>query len=178
MMNPHLLLFHWLFLGAGLIAACAWDIKSRRVPNWLTVGMLAAGLTARFLTAGFDAVLWGVGGAVTGLVLLLYPFARGWIGAGDVKLLIACGGWLGPLLAVQALLFGSVAGGVVALLFLVRSPTAVRRDILQNLRYGYLARRIPEADARPTNLAPPYAPAIAVGVAVAVALDLVGVRLI
>jgi len=163
-------MFHWSLLAAGLVIASVSDLRERRVPNWLTVGMLFGGLLARFLTAGLQGLTLGLAGALVGLVVLLYPFARGWIGGGDVKLLSACGGWLGPLLVLEVALVGAVVGGVLSVVCLLRAPPAGRREILLNLRLTWLSRRAPEVELehRRLSLNPPCAPALALGTLVVV----------
>jgi len=161
-------LFHWSLLASGLIAASVTDVRQRLVPNWITVGLLFAGLLARLLAAGPAAAAWGLAGAGAGLLLLLLPFSRGWVGGGDAKLLAACGAWLGPLLVLEATLIGAVAGGAISLCCLMRSPRSTRREILLNLKLTFLSRSAPRVESRPKRLSPPCAPALAVGTILAV----------
>src|SRR5208337_5592464 len=78
-------------IGAGVL-----DLRYRRIPNWLTVSGLAAGLAVNailFRWPGLNAALLG---ALLALGLLL-PFV--WLrslGAGDWKLAGALGACLGP----------------------------------------------------------------------------------
>jgi prepilin peptidase CpaA len=163
-------LFYWSLLAAGLVAASVADLRRRRVPNWLTVGILFGGLLARLLMGGPHGAFTGLAGAGVGLLVLLLPFSRDWVGGGDVKLLAACGGWLGPLLVLEAVLVGAVAGGIISVTCLLRSPAALRREMLLNLKMTYLARRAPDVAlaGRPLRLNPPYAPALALGTLLAV----------
>ena len=104
-----------IFVGALLIVACITDLRTRRIPNALTLlsdcrracisppyGRLACrGLEPRRLLLG---------------ALLFFPlFALRGMGAGDVKLLAAVGAWLGPSQVATAALATSIAGGVIAL---------------------------------------------------------------
>jgi prepilin peptidase CpaA len=150
---PQLHPFHWSLLAVGLLVAAVTDIRRRVVPNWVTVGLLFSGLLARWLLVG----------AALALLLLIYPFARSWIGGGDVKLLAACGAWLGPLPMLIAVIFSAALGGILSLGCLLRSPQPIRRKILFNLKLTLLSRRAPAPDHRPPRLNPPMAPAIAAG---------------
>ena len=96
-------------------AAVVWDLKSRRVPNALTLGGAVAAIVVAGFTQGWPGVLRSGAGWVTGAALFFPLFALGGMGAGDVKLLAAIGAWLGPIGAVWAGLYGAVAGGVMAL---------------------------------------------------------------
>jgi len=178
-MDLQLSLPHWALLGAGLLVASIYDLGWRRVPNWLSVALLAVGLGERVLAGWPDRSLvagaWGLAGATAGLLLLLGPFARRWIAGGDVKLLAATGGWLGPLGVLHAALYSAVAGGLLALVYWLRSPRAVRREVVEHLKEAALSQRMPEVAPRPQRATPPYALAITVGAMLAALLK---VRLI
>ena len=51
-------------LCAGLLIAAALDMRSRRVPNLLTVALLVGGLVARGALGGFGELAWGLGAAL------------------------------------------------------------------------------------------------------------------
>ena len=54
-------------------------------------------------------------------------FARGWLGAGDAKLLGAVGAFLGPNTGVSAFLYASAIGGIWALAWVrLTSPGGMR----------------------------------------------------
>lgn len=163
-------LFPWCLLGVGLVVAALLDLRWRRVPNWLSVGLLASGLLARGLVAGPLPVAWGAAGATAALVALFVPFKRRWLGAGDVKLLIAVGGWLGPLLLAYSVLVSAVVGGALSLIWLQRAPPELRREVRDNLKASALAQMIPDVGPRPPSLSPPLAPAIAIATAAVVLL--------
>ena len=79
------------------------DIRTRRLPNWLTVSAFAAGVLFHVVTG---AVEGGASGALSGLGYAMGGFGVGfgilfvlWLigggGGGDVKLAGAVGAWLG-----------------------------------------------------------------------------------
>ena len=156
-------LFHALLLLIGLTVASVLDVTRRRVPNWLCVGIATCGVLARLLLSGPTACGWGVLGTAVGLLLLLLPFARGWVGGGDVKLLAAVGAWLGPTLVLVSAVLAAAVAGLIALVCWLRSPPDVRREIGLNLKSTVLSRAAPEVPERSANLSPPMAPAIAAG---------------
>jgi prepilin peptidase CpaA len=149
-----------------LLAACWTDLRSRRIPNWLTIGGMLAGLAVRVAMGPGP-----VGNAVLGIglaALLALPFfAMGALGGGDVKLLMAVGAFMGPADLAWASLAIAVVGGVVALLEAMRRgvllPTLASCGALI-LSWVTLGRRgkerMPGGDGR---LAVPYGVAIAVG---------------
>lgn len=90
------------------------DWRSRRLPNWLNLVILVAGvgLSAQGATGiGLGAAL---AGAAIGFVLLFPAFALGALGGGDVKLLTAVGAWTGPLGVLIVLVLTTVLGAVLS----------------------------------------------------------------
>lgn len=115
-MIERIILLVWAALAAGI------DARHRRLPNWVTLGGLAAG--------GIYAVATGtslLGGslansafaATTGFLLLLPAYLAGWMGAGDVKLLAAMGMLGGIKILLPTLVIGSLTTGVAAVVFLM-----------------------------------------------------------
>ena len=104
-------------LGAMLLVAALIDTRTRRIPNWLTLSLLLAGLLR-----GAAAPLLGLGGFGLGAALLGtaagfgagFPlFALGARGAGDAKLYTAVGAWLGWQGVLVLFLVEAVVGLVV-----------------------------------------------------------------
>ncbi len=97
------------------MAACVWDVRTRRIPQLLTLGGAAAGVAFHIAVAGWPAGVASLSGWAVGLLLFLIPFALGGLGAGDVKLLGALGAWVGVTNVIWLALYTGVAGGVLAL---------------------------------------------------------------
>ena len=101
---------------AGLVlAASVSDLRSRSVPNALTLWAAAVAVVMHGLLNGWSGALLAASGWTVGLALFFPLFALGGMGAGDVKLLAAIGAWLGPAGAVWTGLYGAIAGGIMAL---------------------------------------------------------------
>lgn len=105
---------------AVALAACAWDLRTRRVPNALTFGAAATALGFALWQNGFAAMGWSAAGWLTAVALFFPVFALGGLGAGDVKLLGALGAWLGGVSASLYLAcFTALAGGVMAVVVII-----------------------------------------------------------
>ena len=46
----------WIVLPIILALACYWEIRERRIPNWLTLGAVALGLGAAAIEGGVDGL--------------------------------------------------------------------------------------------------------------------------
>lgn len=100
---------------AALVACSAIDIRYRRIPDWLTLPLVVAGLVYSLSSGGIDAALWSLSGAAAGfsalyLVSFTYRHLRQQhgLGLGDAKLLAAAGAWLGPLYLAPVVFLGSL----------------------------------------------------------------------
>jgi prepilin peptidase CpaA len=94
----------------------AWgDIRTRRIPNYLTLGTAIGGLTYNLVFHGWSGLLDGFLGMALGFGFLILIYAWGGMGAGDVKALAALGTWLGLSRTLFLCCYMGVAGGVLAL---------------------------------------------------------------
>jgi prepilin peptidase CpaA len=106
--------FAWWPTVAVLAVATLTDLRSRRIPNWLVVPFLVAGLAVQawlFGWHGFGQSLegFGLGALVYGIFSIF-----GGMGMGDVKLVAAIGAWIGPKQLLFAMLMTAMAGGLIA----------------------------------------------------------------
>jgi prepilin peptidase CpaA len=97
------------------LVACVCDVRTRRIPNVLTIGAAVCGFAVAGFAGGLTGLAWSVSGWMVAVALFLPFFLLRGMGAGDVKLLGAMGAWLGPGGALIAGFFTAVAGGVMAL---------------------------------------------------------------
>ena len=109
-----------IILAPIVVLAAATDICSHKIPNWLTFPAIIAGVIYHSTTAGIQGCLLSVAGALLGMAFFLPFYIKGGTGAGDVKLMGAVGAFLGPAGVLYAFLFSSMAGGIYAVLLLIR----------------------------------------------------------
>jgi prepilin peptidase CpaA len=155
-------------LAAGLAAAVFIDMRSRRIPNWLTASMAVAGLI--MAAAGISGLTLGQAalGLSLGLLLMLPGHALGATGAGDVKLMAAIGAILGPSMVFSAFLGTAVAGGIFAVIVAMRRGKlhATLDGTRQLIASPAQGKQTIESAGRLNRFA--YGPAIAVGTLIAI----------
>lgn len=150
-------------LGIVVAAAAYFDLRERRIPNWLTLPGLVIGLLLHATYGGTAGLISGLTGAVAGAALLILPFALGWMGGGDLKLLAAVGALMGVSFTLTTLLFALAAGGIIAVVWL-----AIKGSLLGSLKYMILVW-LPASGAKPAALKTsiPFGPALGLGAIVA-----------
>lgn len=120
--------------GCGLLGGI-YDLLTKRIPNWITFSGLGLGMAAQVYQFGWPGLMYSGAGIVVALLLFFPIYAFGYMGAGDVKLLMAVGAWLnGTSIAYVAL--GSILVGacyaLIDILFRRRLLIVVRNT------YSYL----------------------------------------
>src|SRR5437867_13366161 len=82
-------------LAALLIMATATDLRSGRIPDWLTLPTIVVALAVHAWFEGLSGLLFGLAGFGTGLGIFLLLYISGCVGAGDVKLMATIGSIVG-----------------------------------------------------------------------------------
>jgi prepilin peptidase CpaA len=136
-MSPRALLDHVPLL-CMLFWAAASDVRHRRIPNWLTFGLILSGVARAAVFGGFSSAL---GGLFAGASVPFVLYVLGALGGGDVKLLAGIGAWLGPTQALAVLVVQCVIGLAVAMIqamgqgrtmALLRNSAVLAADMAQN----------------------------------------------
>lgn len=149
-----------------LMIATVTDVRSNKIPNWLTFSAAIIGLGLNFINGGSAGLLSSVAGLFAGMGLFIVLYALGGMGAGDVKLMGAVGAMVGPHMVFWAAVYTAILGGVYALGLLLFHPRLreKRTSIRQALK-GFIYTRkffynkpVPE----------PNAPKLCYGVAIAI----------
>jgi prepilin peptidase CpaA len=162
-----------LLLDGLLVAALGYavftDMRSRRIGNTLTYAAALLGLAIHTATGGWSGAATSTLGWLVGCGLLLVPYLRGAMGGGDVKLLAAIGALQGPWFVLLTAIYAGLAGGVLAVGYLVRQRC-------RQSRTGDGAHRGNEGVRRRgwKAMTIPYGPAIAAGAVVVLIRTLVG----
>ncbi|AKU13998.1 Flp pilus assembly protein, protease CpaA [Azoarcus sp. CIB] len=155
------------------------DIRTRRIPNLLVLGGLLSALTYHVIAAPGAGILEPAGRAI-GLLPALGGIAVGFaslfplymlraMGAGDVKLMMMVGAFLGPLQTFGVVVLTFAAGGVLALFMALWQRSFAQLAL--NLRFILTTSAVRAAVGESPRFEPlqqtagrmPYAAAIAAG---------------
>src|ERR1041385_7346444 len=99
-----------------LVSAAAWsDLRTRRIPNWITVSGALIGMGLHIYYAGISGAIQSLAGAALGLAIFLGLYTAGGMGAGDVKLFGALGAFAGPQSLLLVFVFTGLLGGIAGL---------------------------------------------------------------
>nr|WP_294500968.1 prepilin peptidase [uncultured Rhodopila sp.] len=142
-----------------MVFAALRDIATRLVPNWVSVAILTCGIVLHTVIGNpFTAIGWGLLVFIAAALM----WKRGWLGGADVKLLGAASVAVAPADIGPLLIAISLAGGVLAVLYIALSRL-VRRPVA-GPRQGFLPRLLKAEIWRIHRRGPlPYAVAIAAG---------------
>lgn len=133
-----MLLSAWL----PLLAVVAWrDVTTRTIPDAASLALAVLGFTSNLALHPYG-LAFSVAAAVALFGVLLFLFARGALGGGDVKLMAALALGMSALEIWHFVVATAMAGGVLALLYLLLSrllPAPSAHPAASNI-LGRLAR--------------------------------------
>jgi prepilin peptidase CpaA len=159
-----------ILAGAVLLSLVAgWtDLRSRRIPNWLTVPGLLVGLAANTVLSGWGGLRASLLGAAVGLALLLPLVLLRSLGAGDWKLAGSLGAFAGPGILMDLLLGSVFVAGVMAVALVIYKGRI--RQTIRNIGHiliSLVTFRLPGSRVSlddPDSLKVPYGAALALTV--------------
>lgn len=165
----------WAVVLAAACVGAAWDARVQRLPNALTLPLLALGLVYAGVATGAAGVLSALLASVTLALpfIVLWLFAKG--GAGDAKMMAAVGAWLGASQGITVLVAVTLAGAVLGTVLAFSRGDGVRlvRDTARaaSAALAVALGRLPAQHLAATMPAPragqrfPYGVAILSGIA-------------
>jgi prepilin peptidase CpaA len=146
---------HWplLFISAAMVVAAVIDGWKLKVPNWLTFPLIVGGWAFGLCHnlgwlegSGAGGIGASLLGTLVGFVLLVPVYAIGGMGAGDVKMQMGFGAWVGAYygawagmaviwwaFALAVLIGGVLALGMMLLRRQLRQNALNTRDIVGDL---------------------------------------------
>jgi|SRR5580658_1848677 prepilin peptidase CpaA len=121
-----------------VVIAAVYDIRFRRIPNWLVLAGLALGVGLNTFLSGWLGLRSSLLGMVVAFLIYFPLYLLRGMGAGDVKLMAAIGAIVGPANWFGIFIISALAGGIAAaILLLARGRLA---SSLWNI--GFLFQRV------------------------------------
>ena len=167
------LVFRHCLLFILLITCVYTDVARGKIYNWCTLPAIGLGLGTNYVIGGL--VDGGLSGAnlisalvAVALVAVLFgwPYLRGGIAAGDVKLILAVAaiGGMHEFFTAYALLYSALVGALMAVLVFIWHGE-LWKGLKKGLRFTFSVGRIGEGkeEEAPARITVPYGCAIAIG---------------
>src|SRR5579864_1491700 len=155
---------------AVVFTAAVFDVRYRRIPNWVSVSGVVFGITLNAIVyRGLPGVVFSLKGIALSFSIYFVLYALRAMGAGDVKLMAAVGSLVGWQDWLGVFFISAIVGGILALIIVARRGRVQRtfRNVgfilsqMARLRPAYLARE--ELDVRsPQAVSLPHGAVIAV----------------
>jgi len=155
-------------LAIALLAASYTDVRTGKIPNWITLPCVAAGLVGHTVVGlaggeGLSGLRLAGGGLAIGFIPLYLAWRAGGIGGGDAKMMAAVGALTGWRFTLAAMFYGFAVAAVMAL-FVMVTRRILWRTLGRIWRFLYLAM----LRAKPVDPATPDSPKIPFGLALCI----------
>jgi len=158
----------WILSIIFSLTAGITDLRSRRIPNWLTYPAIPCAVILHSMAGGWHGAKLSLLGTALGLGLLLPFVLIRSLGGGDWKLVGGLGAFFGPQRLMEVLVWAVLINGVMALCLIIW-----RRRVGQTLRNmgrmfaAFFSLHLPGSDLTIEN---PNATKVPFGVAAAIAV--------
>jgi prepilin peptidase CpaA len=103
-----------------VLVAAVYDVRYRRIPNWLTVGGVLAGSIANMLYAGWPGLGLSMAGLALSFTVYILLYILRAMGAGDVKLHAAVGATVGWQNWLGIFVITSIIGALMSLIVIIQ----------------------------------------------------------
>ncbi|HKS75892.1 MAG TPA: prepilin peptidase [Terriglobales bacterium] len=160
----------YFLIGAVPLAVlgAASDVRTKKIPNWLTYSGLFTALLFRLALAGWAGLGRGVAAVLVAGGIFFLLFLLGGMGGGDVKLMASVAAWAGSGEVKAVLIAAAIAGGALAVLYVVAGKRIWRTllNVFELTRHHVSSglRPHPSLNVREGNATRvPYGLAIAMG---------------
>jgi prepilin peptidase CpaA len=166
-----------------VVAVSIFDIRERRIPNFLVFPAALIGLIFNLIRFGWEGLAFGLKGLGVAFLLLLIPYLVGGMKAGDVKFLMAIGAFTGATDVIRALLATVLCYPLFAAVAVIKEGKLritwlrFRRIWWNFLGYFvpslklYAIRLDAQDDKSITSVKTPFGVAIAIGTLIAIYTD-------
>ena len=108
-----------MLLPLPMILAAVLDVRSGKIPNWLTYPLAVFGLVLASTVTGWAGFAESFIGMAAGFLPLFLLYLCGGMGGGDVKLMAAVGAMTNASFVLNAMVTSILVGALIALLIVI-----------------------------------------------------------
>jgi prepilin peptidase CpaA len=143
-------IFLYIIMATALVISAVEDVRRQKIPNLVTFPTMVIAVAIHSLISGMDGFLYSAGGLALGMGLFMIPYLMGGMGAGDVKLMGACGAVFGPKGIIAASILIVLAGGLYGLIIVALHPGYVAsllkrlREMVKTIALTFQFTRLPQ----------------------------------
>jgi prepilin peptidase CpaA len=153
-----------LITGLAVGIAMVYDVRWRRIPNFITFPSMITGITIHTLNSGWQGFCFSLGGLVLGGGIFLIIYIFGAMGAGDVKMIAGVGALLG-MPKIFSVLFLTVLAGALMAVYKILAVYISRKKSRKRIK-----DKISVSETNPLQQSIPYGVAIGFGTLIAMVL--------
>ena len=106
-------------LAALVLIAAGFDLRYRKIPNWLVLTGLVAGISLSYVAFRGEGLKQALLGASLAFAVYFPLFALRAMGGGDLKLMVAVASFIGPSNWISLFLITAILGGAIAIVLLL-----------------------------------------------------------
>ena len=165
----------WILAAVFALTAGITDLRSRRIPNWLTYSAIPCAIALHWLASGWPGARLSLIGTAVGLGILLPFVLLRSLGGGDWKLVGGLGAFFGTQRLMLVLILTLMINGVIALGMVIwkRQVGKTLKNVGRML-WGFLRFRMPGPEMsidNPEAIKAPFGVAAAIAVLLYVSMQ-------
>lgn len=125
-----------------LILAVNSDLKFSKIPNYIVLTAIPAGILINLTETGFKGLRGSTIGIIVPMIVLGIFFAARQLGAGDIKLFCSIGAFLGGNFVIFTIIYTFILAGILSLmsLFIHKNMKSTFKEFFGDLKLCLLSR--------------------------------------
>lgn len=127
------MLYYFIFF-VLTCAAVVFDLRTREIPNFLTLSGSVCGMVLSLFFFGQTALMLSLFAVLISLLVSIFAFKWELVGGGDAKLLIMFASFLWYPHFIHSLIYIAIAGGVVSIIYTVKESWFTKKSIELSLK--------------------------------------------
>lgn len=131
-------MFYYFIFFVFTCVAVSSDLRTREIPNLITLGGSVVGIVLSFVLFGQTAIVLSLFAVLISLLVSVFAFKWELVGGGDAKLLIMFASFLWYPNFIHSLIHIAIAGGVVSLILTLKESWFTKKSLELSLKTVYI----------------------------------------